>query len=112
MQKYLGKISDVRFGDGGYQDAMFGLSLSFSFDRNSGISTFSGFWSPAQINPDEYSEWTEKDRETQMLKCFRLIIDTMYKAKVTDIYQLKGKPVEIEIENQTLKSWRILEEVL
>ena len=33
-------------------------------------------------------------------------------AKVKEIIKLKGKPVEIEFESNTLKSWRILTEVL
>jgi hypothetical protein len=33
-------------------------------------------------------------------------------AKVTSIDQLKGKPIEIINEGLTLKSWRILTEVL
>jgi hypothetical protein len=33
-------------------------------------------------------------------------------ARVSDVSGLKGKPVEIVFENNQLKSWRILTEVL
>ncbi len=42
----------------------------------------------------------------------RYISDLLDKAKVSDIYQLKGIPVEAEFEKNSLKNWRILTEVL
>jgi hypothetical protein len=110
-EKYLGKISSVRFGHGGYQEACIGLSLQFSFD-SSGIGCFKGAWSPSIIKCDTYSKWTEEDRDKQLVEMIRSVDEILHKAKVDEVYKLKGIPVEVEIENQTLKSWRVLEEVL
>ena len=40
------------------------------------------------------------------------IIGWLDDAGVTDVYKLKGKPVECVFEGVNLKSWRILKEVL
>ena len=42
IEKKLGKISNVRFGHGGYQDAMIGLSLTFEGQGSWGVSDWKG----------------------------------------------------------------------
>lgn len=108
-EKVLGKIKHARFGFGGYQDAMFGLSLSFSMN-GSGINDFiNGGWS---MPITEHTKWTEEDRgKQQAVLCTRLI-KILNEAKVNDVTKLVGIPVEVEIENMSLKSWRILTEVI
>lgn len=61
---------------------------------------------------NEGSKWTEQDRSKQYDEIVRYISDLLDKAKVSDIYQLKGIPVEAEFEKNSLKNWRILTEVL
>lgn len=110
--KHLGKIESVHFGRGGYQEAMFGLDLSFTFDKCCGIGTSDMAWNPATSKRSERAEWTEEDRGKQLEEIMRRLAETLHKAKVKEVYELKGIPVEIEIEGNTFKSWRVLTEVL
>lgn len=112
IEKHLGKISSVKFGLGGYQDACIGLSLDFSFDRCCGVSNFKGAWSPSIIECDEHTEWTEKDRDKQLVEMIRFVDKLLHQAKVENVTQLKGIPVEITLDGNMLKDWRILTEVL
>lgn len=108
-EKVLGKIEKCSFGFGGYQDAEFGLYLSFNF-KGSGIATFiSGGWAR---DPDEHSKWTLEDQTVSYAKMVRRVRDTMTEAKVDDVSKLAGKPVEVEIVDNGFKSFRILTEVL
>lgn len=108
--KFLGKIESVRLGNGGYQDAMFGLSLEFKFDKSYGIGTFKGAWG---LGIDcKNTHWTEVDRDREFAATMRLMAQTMQDAKVDELAELKGVPVEVTIERGSLKSWRVLTEVL
>ena len=55
----LGKISSASFGRGGYQNAMFGLSLHFDTNEGS-IGYFNGTWID---DPHESASWTKEDQE-------------------------------------------------
>ena len=105
---YLGKISNVEFGHGGYQDAQFGLSLTFEGD-GWGTTWFQGDWN---IERSEYAKWTEEERTKRFGDLIHFIRDLFKKAKISEINQLKGIPVEVTFVNNTISEWRILEEVL
>lgn len=107
----LGKISNVRFGHGGYQDCCLGLSLTFE-GKNWGVGTFIGAWDPESIPADKHTKWTEADRDAEMVKMLRKFSKLLKQAKVDNVNGLKNIPVEVEFEGQSLKEWRILEEVL
>lgn len=110
-RKEFGKITNVVFGYGGYQDAQFGLSLSFE-GKGWGCGTFiAGGWS-LDITADEYAKWTEEDRIRTMGEMVLKVNVIMQKAKVHDVTKLLNKPVEVTFESNTLKDWRIFEEVL
>lgn len=109
IEKRLGKIENVKFGMGGYQDAMIGLSLTFSM-QGSGVNTFiSGGWT---MERPEQARWTEQDREKQQATLVQKITSFLNEAKVDDVYKLKNIPVEVTLEGNVLKDWRILKEVL
>lgn len=114
IEKKIGKIASVRFGSGGYQDAAFGLSLDFESKKTSwGVSTFiSGGWYPGVIDPDKRSKWTEEDRRKSMAELGYKIARILSAAKVSDIKELVGIPVEVTFVGNTLKDWRVLEEAL
>lgn len=42
----------------------------------------------------------------------RFISKLLKEAKVDEVYQLKGKPVEVTFEGNMLKEWRLLTEVI
>lgn len=109
--KKLGKIESINFGLGGYQGAMLGLNLVFS-GESWAVSDFKGAWDPILIECDEHCKWIEEDRSKQFIDTINLISKLLTESKVNSIDQLKGKPVEVEFEGNTLKGWRILKEVL
>jgi hypothetical protein len=91
---------------------MFGLSLDFSFDSCCGIgTTISGGWNNS-IKCSEYCKWTEEDRNKQRAEMCEKVNQLILDAKVEYVDQLAGKPVELTIENNTFKDFRILTEVL
>lgn len=109
----LGKITDVKFGNGGYQDAQFGLTLTLESKSGTGCGVFvCGGWNYSHIKHDSYCKWTEEDRTNGMAEMCREICRILHDAKVDTVDKLLGKPVEFATESFTLKSWRILEEVL
>lgn len=107
-RKELGKITRFEVGMGGYEDAMFGLSVTFSF-QGSGVQDFIGTWAH---KPGEHHKWTIEDQSRCWADMCRQIIDLMQKAKVKTTSEMVGIPVEVTFNNNTLHSWRILEEVL
>lgn len=111
MEKKLGKISQVYFGLGGYQDCQLGLSLTFE-GKNWGCGTFIGNWDSESIKHDPSCKWTEKDRSKWHDNVMRSLSKILKQAKVNSVDQLKNIPVEVTFNDNILKDWRILEEVL
>jgi len=110
-KKELAKIRSVSFGQGGYQDAQFGLNLDFE-GKGIGCGAFVGGGWDYSIEVDEYTKWTEEDRAKQMAEMCKTISQILRDAKCSTVDQLKNKPVELSIDVNVLRSWRILEEVL
>lgn len=109
-RKEIGKIQSVSFGHGGYQDAMIGISFTLGSDKAGwGVGDFWGYWS---MEPDKYTKWTKKDQVKILGETVLRINQLLSDAKVSDINKLQGIPVEVEFESNTLKSWRILTEVI
>ena len=109
-EKLLGKIASLRIGNGGYQGAMFGVSVSLSMN-GSGVGDFKGaFDQSIKVTPN--TKWTEADRSRQFDDVMRWLDDQCRAAHVDDVMKLDGKPVEVTLEGNTLKSWRLLIEVL
>lgn len=112
IEKFLGKITDFEFGITGYQDAMLGYNVVFSFDTCSSVNTSNGFWDCNLIKHTKGAAWDEARRDEAYAKIMRDLSDILKAAKVKHTDQLIGKPVEITYKNSTFSSWRILEEVL
>jgi len=111
MRKELGKIEKIEFGVGGYQDACIGLHITLS-GEGWGVGASKEAWDANMIVWSEYCKWTEEDRSKQYDEIVRYISDLLHEAKVSNITQLKGKPVEATFDGLMLVSWRILTEVL
>ncbi len=109
--KYLGKIKEVYFGLGGYNEAMLGIHFTFSFGGQE-VSDTKGGWDFYRIKHSKYANWTEEDRQNDYYNSMIFISKLLKQCNVTDIKDLKNKPVEVEILDNSLKSWRILTEVL
>ena len=111
MKKKLGKIENVWFGHGGYQDACIGINFTLSFDGG-GTQTGETAWDANMIKCTEHCKWTEADRSRQYDEIMRYISDLLHQAKVKNIADLKDVPIEATIEGNALKEWRILTEVI
>lgn len=107
MDKALGKISRVSYGSGGHDGAMFGLSVTLSTDIGS-VDDFKGWWTSYPA----HAKYTKQDWEQAHLKATLEIMELLKQSKKSDVRQLEGVPVEVTFDGMTLKSWRILTEVL
>lgn len=106
--KELGKIQSVKFGIGGYDDCMIGLTIGLG-GQGWGTSDFWGYWN---TKVEERCKWSDGDRYEELGKMVMHINTILREAKCHDIKDLEGKPVEVCFEDSALKSWRILTEVL
>lgn len=111
MNKELGKIKNVYFGLGGYQDCQIGIHFTFE-GKGWGCGMSKGAWDCNQIEHTKHSKWTEEDRSRDYNAIVRYVSDILEKAKVDRVDKLEGIPVEVTFDNGMLKSWRVLEEVL
>jgi hypothetical protein len=111
MEKRLGKIKSVRFGIGGYQDCQLGIHFDLGTD-SWGVTDSKSVWDPETIKRTQHTEWSEEDRNKLMIEVMRHTSSILKDAKVTNIVDLKGKPIEVTMEGNMLKEWRILTEVL
>ena len=108
MRKELGKIQKAEFGKGGYQDAMIGISFNLGGD-SWGVCDFWGHWASERTNR---TEWTEESRLKYLGETSMRVLKLLDDAKVDSVSKLAGIPIEVEFEANTLKTWRILKEVL
>lgn len=108
MRKELGRIKSFDIGLGGYDGAMFGMSVSLG-GTGWGVNDFDGTWTRT---PDQHCQWTVEDQTKHWGEMCRRVADLMTKAKVKTCAEMVGIPVEITFTGNKLESWRILEEVL
>ncbi len=108
--KKIGKIKSVSFGMGGYDGVMLGISFEFGSDKDRwGVCDFKGTWAS---DPSKHAEWTKKEQTVLWGEMVRFIGQLLKEANVSDINDLKDIPVEVELEGNSLKRWRILTEVI
>lgn len=107
-EKVLGKITSAKFGMVGDYPFLFGLQLYFSL----GDGTSIGCGSKYTINIGKDCRWEESDRQEAITKKIDELYEILNDAKVEYVSQLVGKPVEVEIKDNTFKDFRILTEVL
>lgn len=101
----IGKIEEIEFAS---QDGRIGFWFTLS-GKSWGVGDFWGDWG---MERSEDASWTEKDRRQRLGRAVMRIQALFEAAKVTSLSELKGKPVEAEFEQNTLKSWRILTEAI
>lgn len=104
----LGSIRSIKFGWGGYQDTMFGLSVTLG-GKSWGVGDFKGAWG---VEHSEHCKWTEADRLTQLGEACMYLKRLLQEADKQSVDQLHGVPIEATFDGNKLVSWRILEEVL
>lgn len=108
-EKVLGKISVAEFGTVNDYPFLFGLQLMFSINR---CSVGDGLKYTVNIEPSCKS-WSNPEERTITITTYmekiKIILD---EAGVNYVSELVGKPVEVILENNTFKDFRILTEVL
>jgi hypothetical protein len=110
--KQLAKISKATFGIGGYQDAMLGLWLSFSWPGGGVSPPTESCWAYGLVDPSKNSKWTEAQRTATVAKMMEELCGLLAKAKVQTVDELVGIPVEITFDQGRCVGFRVLEEVL
>ena len=91
VRKELGKIQSVRFGMGGYQDAMIGIQFDLG-GQGWGVSDFWGYWAEYSSN----CKWSLSEQRDYLGDIVLKINKLFKEANKTDINKLVGVPVEIE----------------
>lgn len=104
----LGSIQKITFGWGGYQDVMLGINITLG-GKSWGVGDFKGAWG---VEWTDRCKWTEEDRRQELGEACMFLRDLLTKAKVQTLDQLQGIPIEATFDGNTLKSWRVLDEVL
>lgn len=103
----LGKIDFAEFGT--FKDRPFLIGLQLGF-KMSGSGVMDGGKYTVNISPE--CRWEEEERSEALVKSLEFVNDILKDAKVNYVSELVNKPVEITLENNTFKSFRILTEVL
>lgn len=101
VEKHIGKIGNVKFGVGGYQDAMFGLTVELAGPKVN-VVDFIGWWTNRNMEGDDAAR----------VKATQRIENLCVEARVNSVMDLKNIPVEVTLKFNVLESWRILTEVM
>lgn len=107
-RKELGFIQAAYFGMGGYQDVMLGFGVTLG-GKGWGVGDFVGDWATER---SDRCQWTEADRQAGIAKAAWRLKEVLEQAHKKHVGELVGVPVEVTLEGNTLKSWRVLTEVL
>lgn len=111
MEKSLGKITDVKFGLGGYQNARIGLHVRLGNAVWSDCDSRST-WDAETIKWSNMCKWSESERESQYVNIMCYVSKLLKDAKVDSVDKLKDIPIEDTFDGNKLIDWRILTEVL
>jgi hypothetical protein len=107
-EKVLGKIDSVEFGQVNGHEFLIGIQLTFTGNWG-GI----GCGSKYTVNLNERAwEKTDENLGDYLIKQMKFIDSLLKSAKVKTVSALKGKPVEVTMENRMFKDFRILTEVM
>lgn len=106
--KVLGKIDFAEYGLYPDRPFLMGLQLVFTF-QGCGI----GDGAKYTINMSKECKWeSKKERQETITKYADNLYEILEQAKVNYVSQLKNIPVEIIMEDNMFKDFRILTEVL
>lgn len=106
--KNLGKITFAEYGT--IKDHPFLIGLQLGFKLGDGTSVMDGGSNTVNIN--EECRWEEAEREAAITVNIEKVHKILEDAKVNYVSQLINKPVEVTIDKNSFKDFRILTEVL
>lgn len=108
-EKILGKIDFAEYGFVWDYPFLIGLQLGFKLADKTSIMSGGQYL----VNISEECRWkTESERQIVITKTVDDLHKILKDAKCCYVSELIGKPVEVEIEKNTFKDFRILTEVL
>lgn len=107
MEKLLGKIDFAEFGTIKEHPFLIGLQLRFSIN---GIGVMN--CGKYTVNITQQCRWVNNNQEETVTKLVEYIYKILNDAKVHYVSQLVGKPVEVTLDHNCFKDFRILKEVL
>lgn len=105
--KELGKITFAEFGTIKDYPFLIGLQLGF---RMGASAVMDGGKYTVNISPE--CTWIELNREETITKSIEEVNRILEDAKVNYVSELVNKPVEVTMDGNTFKDFRILTEVL
>lgn len=106
--KILGKIDFAEYGTVRDYPFLIGLQLGFKLGDGCGIMDGGKY----TVNIDKECRWEESERATVVTASVEKVYQILKDAKVNYVSQLINKPVEVTIEKNCFKDFRILTEVL
>lgn len=107
-EKILGKIDFAEYGT--VRDYPFLIGLQLGFKLGDGCSIMDG--GSNTINISKECRWEEFERKDAITVSIEKVYQILKDAKVNYVSELVNKPVEVMIEKNTFKDFRILTEVL
>ena len=106
--KILGKINFAEYGT--VRDYPFLIGLQLGFKLGDGTGVMDG--GSNTINISKECKWEETEREAAITVSVEKIYQILKDAKVNYVSELINKPVEVTIDKNCFKDFRILTEVL
>lgn len=108
VTKELGKITFAEYGT--VRDYPFLIGLQLGFRIGSGFSVMDD--GKYTVNISKNANWRDLNREATITKSIEEVDRILEDAKVNYVSELLNKPVEVTIEDDRFKDFRILTEVL
>ena len=105
IRKEIGKIERIELAE---EDGRIGIWFTLS-GKGWGCGDFWGDWSTPR---SAHTSWTEDDRRKNLGGALMRLVKLFEDAKVNSLSALIGKPIEAAFWDGSLKTWRILTEVL
>ena len=106
--KILGKINFAEYGT--VRDYPFLIGLQLGFKLGDGTGVMDG--GSNTINISKECKWEEPEREAAITVSVEKVYQILKNAKVNYVSELINKPVEVTIDKNCFKDFRILTEVL
>ena len=106
--KILGKITFAEYGT--VKDCPFLMGLQLGFKLGDGTGVMDG--GSNTINISKECKWEESEREAAITVSVEKVHKILEDAKVNYVSELINKPVEVTIDKNCFKDFRILTEVL
>ncbi|MBR4022686.1 MAG: hypothetical protein IKI94_08895 [Ruminococcus sp.] len=108
MRKVLGKIKSAEFGRISDYPMYIGLLLTFSLSDGGVV----GDGGKHCVNASSECKWENEDKGETYIKAVTDTYKTLVDAKVMSVSELINVPVEVTLDGNMFKDFRILTEVL